>query len=238
MSDLISAVPPNDPDHDAVVDYSLIGVSFLPIAGQPIAELVRGSIARREAERQYDFNVKVATALDALVDRSVWTVESVLDSDDFMAAVSKGSRAAAETASDAKRERLAAAAAMSGPWFDMEPTRKMQFLDMVTRYEDIHVLLLTYFRDPRAWLAMNSNWQPGRYMTAGISTMLGEYVFADAPSWQEVVGPVLAEFVADGVAQVPINTTMSESGLLEPRTYPRGNDFLDYIHTIVNRTSS
>lgn len=62
-----------------------------------------------------------------------------------------------------------------------------------------------------------------------ISTILDRCVFQAIPDWQSTVSPILATFAADGVAQVPVSTMMSDSGVVEMRTLRRGDQFLQFI---------
>lgn len=231
MGDLVASVPDHDPDKDALIGYGLAAVGMLPLFGSAIADISGGMLAQRRETRQFEFNVGVAEAVEDLASRvDGLTPETLMNSDEFIAAYEKASRVAAETASRDKRARLARVLAHMGPWGGLDDTTRSQFLDMVARYDDLHVLLLRFFRDPSGWLVANApEWQPGQYMMVSISTILGRFVFPVASDWQSTVGPVIATFASDGVAQVPISTSMTEQGVLEKRTYPRGDEFLQFV---------
>ncbi len=117
-----------------------------------------------------------------------------------------------------------------GPWSDVVKSRREYFFDLVLRYDEIHILLLQIFRNPREWLAEHdSGWKPDTWMMAGISTLLTTYVFVDKPDWQSTVGPVVAALAADGMSQIPLTTMMSENGIVSARNSEMGNGFLSFI---------
>lgn len=231
-NDLVSSVPTSNPDKDALTDYGLTAVSALiPVVGGAIADATRGIIARRAEERRHEFDVMLAEAVTDLTGRvEDITPQSMVDSDEFMAAIAKVSRVAAETESVEKRKRLATALTHMGPWSAIDPTRRQHLLDLVARYDDLDIFLLRYFRDPVAWLVENAEtWQPGRYMMAGIQTILGDFVFPGQDGWQPSVSASISRFQADGVADVPLKTMMSDSGTVEKRTTMFGEQLLDFI---------
>ena len=232
MADLRDEIPEIDPDKSAATDYALIALdTFVPVVGGAIADLSRGMLARKAEERQNEFNTLVATEVAKISERvNELTPEAILESDEFMAAYSAASRVAAESDSKAKRARLARALSKMGPWENISRDRRARFFTLVMRYSDLHVFLLRYFRDPPAWLRQNApKWQPGRYMMAGIETVLGEHVFRGERDWKETIQPILGEITADGLGQVPLGTTMSEDGTVQKRTSSLGDQFLDFI---------
>jgi len=231
-NDLISAVPASNPDRDAMTDYALTAASaLLPIVGGAISDTARGMISRKAEERQHQFDTLVALEVTRLAERvEDITPQAMVESDEFMAAYAKVSRVAAETESIEKRQRLAAALTHMGPWSGIDSTRRHDLLNLVARYHDSDIFLLRYFRNPVTWLSENATgWQPGRYELAGIGTILGDYVFAGQSDWRPSVDASISRFEADGVANVPMGTTMSESGTVDRRTTAFGNQLLDFI---------
>lgn len=232
MSDLRDKVPESDPDKDALQDYALTAVDALvPIFGGVAADLSRGVLARRADERQHAFNRAVAeevVALAQLVDGL--TPESIVESDEFMAAFARGSRAAAETDSAAKRARLARVVARMGPWNDLAKERREYFFDLTGKYNDIHVFLLKYFVNPAEWLRKHdADFDPNSIMMGAVATVLERYVFPHEPNWRSVVNPALGELQRDGMADVPLSTMMSGDGTIQNRTTIEGSAFLSFL---------
>ncbi|MGY4856859.1 hypothetical protein [Cryobacterium sp. AP23] len=231
-NNLVAAVPESNPDKDALIDYGLTAVNaFVPIVGSGIADLARGIIARKSEERQHAFDTLVALEVTRLAEQVAGiTPQSMVESDEFMAAYAKASRVAAETESADKRQRLAAALTRMGPWSSIDPTRRQGLLDLVATYDDLQIFLLGYFRDPTAWLTANApDWRPGKYMMAGIDTILGDYVFTNGTDWRPSVTTALARFPLDGVADVPLQASMTDAGTVQKRTTSFGDQLLDFI---------
>jgi len=230
--ELIAALPEYHPDRDAGIDYGLTAVNaFIPIVGSGLADLARGIIARKAEERQHEFDTLIAvevTRLAGLVEGI--TPQSMVESDEFMAAYAKVARVAAETESTKKRQRLAVTLTQMGPWSTVDPTRRRDLMDLTAVYDDLHVFLLGYFRDPAAWLRANAPaWRPGKYMMAGIDTVLADYVFTDGTEWRPSVTAAVSRFSMDGVADVPMNVSMSDAGNVQKRTTAFGDQFLSFI---------
>ena len=230
-SDLVGAIPEHSPLDAAASDTGYAVIRTVPVVGGLVADLAQGAIGRRADARRHDFDVLVATELEKVRVRvGELSPEYILDSDEFMAAYAKASRVAAESDSTEKRARLARVLGQMGPWSDVVKSRREYFFDLVLRYDEIHILLLQIFRNPREWLAEHdSGWKPDTWMMAGISTLLTTYVFVDKPDWQSTVGPVVAALAADGMSQIPLTTMMSEDGIVSARNSELGNGFLSFI---------
>ena len=123
VSDLEDLVPPHEPAEDAIAFAGRAALSLIPAVGPLASETLAYALEARQAQRQHEFNVQIARALTQTMQRidSAATLEDVVGSDDFIAGVTRAQRAAAETASATKRQRLAAAVANGGGWAPFEP---------------------------------------------------------------------------------------------------------------------
>lgn len=66
----------------------------------------------------------------------------------FLASLARAARAAAETASQEKRQVLARAAAHSGPWSDVEQERREEFVQLACELQPVHIRLLVFLDAP------------------------------------------------------------------------------------------
>lgn len=225
------------PDRHPVVGGMGIAVfaalSAVPVVGGPAVEIASGILAFRQTGRQHEFNVAVAAALQSVVERlDGLTPASIVESDEFMAAYERASRAAAEAASAEKRARLAAALRHAGPWSSILELRRTQFLEFVVRFGDLHFAMLQFFADPRGWLRANvPDWEEPRASgMSSIGALLGEYYFPDVHGWQETVSPVLAELKAAGLLDnAPLSTGMTPEGTVQQRTKPLGHELIAFV---------
>ncbi|WP_167132522.1 hypothetical protein [Paramicrobacterium chengjingii] len=226
-------VPVHSPLKDTMINAGLAGVSAAPLVGGVVAQFTSGLLAERQGARQHEFNMAVAHAVDDLLTRfDGLTPASVLESDEFMAAYERASRAAAETSSAEKRARLASAIRHTGPWSTIDEPKRTQFLTLVARYDDLHFAMLSFFRDPRSWITANTadGNKPDQQGASSIGAILGKYVFSGVAGWQQLVTPALDDLQNAGLLDnAPLNTMMTGSGPLQQRTKPLGIELLQFI---------
>lgn len=232
MSDLVSAVPPHEPAEDALAFAGKAALGAIPVVGPIAAETLAHALNMRQSERQHDFNIKVAYALtDALerLDASI-TVEDVVDSDQFVAAITRAQRVAAETASQAKRRRLASAVVNGGTWAPFSASEREQFTRLVDDFDELHVFLLQYFTDPKGWLEARGLYeQHSNILMGGVAGPLASALGAPEATWSAPVTQAAADLGRAGLAEIPLKTSMSADGVFAPRTSPKGARFLAFI---------
>ncbi|QTV79262.1 hypothetical protein [Microbacterium sp. NIBRBAC000506063] len=226
-------VPGHSPLRDTMINAGLAGISAVPLVGGVVAQFTSGLLAERQGARQHKFNVAVARVVEDVLTRvDGLTPEAVLDSDEFMAAYERASRAAAETSSAEKRTRLASAVRHAGPWSTIDESKRAQFLTLVARYDDLHFAMLNFFRDPRAWIkASTADWhEPAQWGASSLGALLEKYVFPSVAGWRQLVTPVLDELQNAGLLDnAPLNTMMTPSGPLQQRTKPLGVELLQFV---------
>lgn len=209
----------------------LAALSTIPIAGPFLANATQSAMAIRENARRAEFDRLVIERLERIsADVAGITPESIISSDDFAAAYAKSSRVASETASKRKREYLARALGQMGPWNDIDVSRKHLLLDLVARYEELHIRLLDYFRAPILWIKKGTpQFQVDGGGIGGVSGPIGTYMFPGVPDWDATVVPALKTLENDSLANVPWTTTMSTEGTFQSRTTPLGDALLAFI---------
>lgn len=154
MTDLSALIPSHEPADDTLATVGGMALESIPLLGPLAGRALDHALATRERERRHEFDRAIVGELQRLAERmdETLTVADVVRSDEFFAALNYARRAAAETADDAKRQRLARAAAEAGPWSDFAASERAGFLRLVSKYDELHIWLLTYFADPVAWL--------------------------------------------------------------------------------------
>ena len=211
----------------ALTTAAMAAVGMMPGVGGAIQTIAQGTLAQRQAERDADFAMRVARRLQALENRP--TTDEVLDSDEFIAAWTKAERVAAETADSAKRERLARVLARTGPWAPYDPEDRAILLDLVTRYNEEHIALLDFFRDPsEAIRRTDPRWQPNVVGGAPV-TLVKQYLYPDNPAAVARVGRVAGDLQRDGTADIPLNAMMTGNGVLQKQTSALGDRLLDSL---------
>ena len=233
MTDLDALVPAHEPAHDAFAFAGKAALSMVPIVGPLAADTLAHALESRQAQRQHEFNVAIAHALSTALEKldEATTIEDVIRSDEFIAGVTRAQRAAAETASQQKRRRLAAAVVNGGSWAPFAATEREQFTRLVDEFDALHIWMLHYFTDPRAWLQARDLYrQHENILMGGIDGPLGTALAAHPNVWNGPVTQAAADLDRNGLASIPLTTTMSASGIFGSRTSTKGRRFLAFIN--------
>lgn len=233
MTDLDALVPPHEPAEDTLAFAGKAALSLVPVVGPLAAETLAHALETRQAERQHEFNVAIAQALTDAISRldDAATIEDIVGSDEFIAAVTRAQRAAAETASHHKRQRLAAAIANGGSWAPFSASEREQFTRLVDEFDELHVWLLHYFTDPTGWLQSRDLYaQHANLMMGGIDGPLGTALGVPQNVWRGPVGQAASDLDRTGLASIPLTTMMTPQGVFAPRTSEKGRRFLAFIN--------
>lgn len=233
MTDLNELVPPYEPAEDTLAFAGKAALSMVPVLGPVAAEVLALAMETRQAERQNEFNAAIARALTDAILRldGAATIEDIVRSDEFIAGVTKAQRAAAETSSQKKRQRLAAAVANGGSWAPFSASEREQFKRLVDEFDDLHVWLLHYFTDPAGWLRSRELYaQHANVMIGGIEGPLGTALGTQRAIWGGAVAQAAADLERASMASIPLTTTMSSQGVFAPRTNEKGRRFLAFLN--------
>ncbi len=230
MTDLEAAVPPHEPAEDTLALVGKMGLSAIPIVGQMAAETLAHALETRQAQRQHDFNVTIARALTAALERldDSITIEEVVESDDFLAALTRAQRAASETSSESKRARLAAAVARSGSWAQFARSEREQFLRLAESFGDLHVWLLHYLDDGVDWLRSN-NIPPLHTTEASNENPLNQIFHVPLSHWWGPVSQATDDLERERLVAIPTELADWPARQLSARTTPKGRHFLRFL---------
>ncbi|MGP6176860.1 hypothetical protein ACTU6U_06095 [Microbacterium sp. A196] len=154
MPDLSALIPPHEPAEDTLATVGGMALDAIPLIGPVAGRVLDLALATRERERRNEFDTAIVGALQRLAQRAdeTLTVADVVNSDEFLATLARTRRAAAETASTSKRQRLARAAVSALDPNAPSRAERESNLRLITELDDLHIWLLAYFADPRAWL--------------------------------------------------------------------------------------
>lgn len=233
MTDLEALVPPHEPAEDTFAYAGKAALSAIPVVGPLAAETLAFALESRQAQRQHDFNMAIAQALTgalAQLDETA-TLEDIVGSDEFIAAVTRAQRAAAETASEQKRHRLAAAVANGGSWAPFSASEREQFTRLVDEFDGLHVWMLHYFTNPAEWLKARGLYaQHENLLMGGISGPLESALGVSSDIAHGPVTQAAADLERNGLASIPLTTTMSADGVFSARTNAKGRRFLAFLN--------
>ncbi|WP_431279891.1 hypothetical protein [Leifsonia poae] len=200
--------------------------------GGAAVEIASGLIASRQAERQYDFDIKIARAVDnILANSSGLQSADILNSDEFMASYERAARLAAESASQEQRERLAWAAAQMGDWSTVPQAIRQQLFHMLGEIQDIHARTLAFLDDPQSFIAKTQpNWQTeaGPFVPTTVPQLIKQWIFDNEPGSADLTDIVIDYLESHRLANVPTQM-MSTEGAYSTHTTRLGRDLLHLI---------
>ncbi|WP_309102496.1 hypothetical protein [Microbacterium sp.] len=246
MSDLGSLIPPHEPAEDALATIGGMALDAIPILGPLAGRALDHALASRAAQLRHEFDVAVVAKLKTLADahNTELTVADIVNSDDFLAAFIRARRIATETASETKRERLAAAVANDGHWSPFARSEAQRFNRLVEAFDDLHVWLLHYLDQSVDWPRVRgfegNRWAPSE--NNPLSSILG-VPFA---TWWKPYAQSVADLQRDGLVEIldfsappieppagfpPIPQAQLRDNTREmrARTTQRGREFLAFI---------
>lgn len=226
---LESLVPPHEPATDALTFVAGIALDAIPVLGPMGTRALDHALAARDRERRSEFDHAVVAELRRQADEAL-TVASVVASDEFLAALARGQRAASETASVTKRGRLGSAVASTITESSLAAHERAGFWRFLEQYDDLHVWLLGFFSDPVAWLDSHGLSAAHERIRGGsISEPLSAALGLDprgTPAVREAIEDLQRDMM---LGAFDLNTGRSERGQFNSQTTARGRRFLRFL---------
>lgn len=218
----------------SVVAGSLLGVlSSVPLAGGAVAGAIEGAILAAARARDEDWWAMISARLLALESEVQENVN--LHDPAFVAAVHRLTRAAQESDDNAKRNRLAAAVALSGSWASIPPDHRDRMERILTSSSSREVFLLNVFADPEAWLRSEDPEAVAGYMNmsvGSIDSFIDGHLARRDDAEKTAVIEALDSLSRAGLVSIPRSAMMTGSGILQPRATSLGLAFLRYLRDI------
>lgn len=224
--------PAFDAGREIPVAVARGAVGAIPALGPILESTVFRAIDLAGRKRDVEFLQHLMARIRRLEDRGM-TAQQLADDAAFVAATRRIVRAAEEEASEDKRILLLNALMNAGSWSSLPAVTRTRFLELVIRYSELHVFLLQYFSDPRAWLTAHADgWHEERspFAAGSVGSVLQRWVFVDDPLWPGEVNRAVGELSADGLLTLNgLNTIGSGSSLYASYTTERALDFIRFV---------
>lgn len=211
--------PPKQAKGDAAHALAKAGISLIPWAGGPAAELFQYLVQPPLEKRRIEWMDYVGEKLLELEQRGV-DVQKLSENEEFVSAVLHASQLAIRTHRQEKREALRNA--LFNIAFGKAPEESVQqiFLECIDSFTDLHVQLLKFFQQPPI---------SGNVMMGALSSVI-EQGMPNLRGKGQIYGQVWSDLVARGlVGNVGLQVMMSGHGLGEKRATALGDAFLEFI---------
>lgn len=235
MTDLSGLIPPHEPAEDVLATAGGMALDAIPLLGPVAGRVLDLALATRERERRHEFDTAVVAELERLAEwtDATLTVGDVVNSDEFLATLARARREADETASASKRQRLAHAAVSALDPDAPARAEREGYLRLIAELDDIHIWLLAYFADPRAWL--DHHGLLGAYKNVASGDVAGPLEHAlsilDIPL-SASVETALSDLDRNDLASVSprvLRPLVTAETMYQSRISSRGRAFLKYL---------
>lgn len=232
MSGYIMADIPGEPKRSAAdVAYAVIkaGVSAVPVAGGPAAELL-GLIFGPPLEKRRDRWIdELASAVKEVQGKiEDLTPEKLSANEAFVTTAMRASEIAIRTHEEDKLDALRNAVVNTALPDAPNDTLQQIFLNYVDSLTAWHLRILAFFDDPADWGRKHNvrypDWQmgaPSAVLECAMPELRGQRGFYDL-----IVNDLEQRGLKSGGG---LHTTMTASGMLSPRIAPLGKEFLNFI---------
>lgn len=205
------------------------GISSIPIAGAPAAEIFALIVTPPLERRRDEWIESIGEGLKELAQKKEgFKIEDLTENDTFITTITHASQAAIRNHQKEKLEALRNgvlnAALPNAPEEDLQ----LMFLDFVDSFTTYHLAILKFLDDPKEWGTKYGITYPDWYR-GNISAAL-ELAFPDLRGKREIYDVFITELHSRGLINIEgVHTSMSATGILASRTSPVGQQFLAFI---------
>lgn len=197
----------------------------VPFAGGVLAVKYAQAFRRADQRRFEQWQQQIEAALDAIVaEADGIDIEKLFADDNFVDALASATRIAEKSAAVEKRAALQNALFHVGLNTSIDADKRAIFLRYVDELTPSHMSLLRLADDPPGWFERRSQAWPG-------GSLLG-VVSAAFPAWtgdESFIDTIASDLAGRGLADLPLRTMMTPSGVMAQRTKPKGREFIEFI---------
>jgi hypothetical protein len=211
------------------------GLSFVPLAGAPLAELVGLVLQPALEHRREEWLQRLGSAVQEIRDRpGAPTIEELSQNEVFVTVVLNATVAAMRTHQEGKLDALRAAVMNAALPMAPDEHTQLMFIRFVDELTALHLRILSYLRDPPGWFALYDIPRPN--ISMGARSAILESALPELKDRSDVYTQAVNELSARGLLSGSLSGMVSEQGLYQPLTSPLGNRFLDFITAPVSLT--
>lgn len=195
-------------------------LSAIPIGGTLITT-VWDTVKSNAIARRYE---EWKSLVEERLSKLEITLEGIGNNESFTSCLLRTTELAAKTSQERKREMLANAL-VNSLIIDIDENTMMIFLDLLSTYTEIHIIILGFFQRP-------TNFEPviksNMYMGSPITLFFETY--PDLKKEEDLIRIIIKELFADGLlSSESMSGMMTADGAKAKRTTEFGDKFLKFI---------
>lgn len=206
------------------------GISQIPIAGAPAAEIFALIVAPPCERRRDEWVESIGNGLKELAEKvEGFRLDELSQNEAFITTVTHASQAAIRNHQKEKLEALRNAILNAALSNAPEEDLQLMFLNFVDSFTPWHLAILKFFENPKEWGNKHDIKFPSFKLVASPSTVL-ELAFIELKGKQETYDLYVKDLFARGLLSTDsLHITMTEAGAFAPRTTSLGKEFLSFI---------
>ncbi len=157
-------------------------------------------------------------------------MEDLSENEAFVTMVLQATQVAVRNHQEEKLEALRNAVLNSALPNAPDDDIQLIFLNLVDGLTTWHLRVLALFNSPTKWAEANEKPFPQGWSMGGVSQVI-EHAYPELARQGELVDKVVRDLRTEGLADIPLGTMMTRSGIIESRTNGFGKRFLAFIST-------
>jgi len=235
--DVKKDLEPNAVDGALSITRTLVGI--VPLVGSPLTELVTAIFGSPVSKRRDDWLIYVVEGLEETKARlKDFAPENLKDNEQFISATLQATQIAIRNHQREKLEALRNAVLNTAIGINIDETVQLMFIEAIDTLTPLHLRVLKYFDDPKAYFENNNVPVPTGYQMGSRSQIL-ELALPEIKGNQQLSKIVVNELAARGLlsdGSMALTTVVSQDGLFNSLSSDMGKAFLQYIND-PNKTS-
>jgi len=215
---------------DVIHAIAKAGISAIPIAGAPAAEIFALVVTPPLERRRDEWIESIGNGLKELAQKvEGFKIEDLAKNESFITTVTHASQAAIRNHQKEKLEALRNAVLNAALPNSPEEDLQLMFLNFVDSFTPWHLVILKFFNDPKGWGQQHGVSLREHYLGSSLSQVLEEAI-ADLKGKQEKYDLFVKDLYSRGLMTTDsLHTMMTESGVFTSRTTAMGKQFLTFI---------
>ena len=205
------------------------GLSAVPLAGGPAAELFNAIITPPLAKRRDKWIESIAEGLKELEEKvEGFNIENLNKNEMFITTVMHATQAAIRNHQEEKLKALRNAVLNATSSNAPEEDLQMMFLNWVDELTSWHLRILKFFDDPKRWFEKHEITLPN--LEFGAPSHALTHAFPELKNERDFYDQVVKDLYSRGLMGLEqLQTTMTAQGIYASRTTSAGKEFIQFI---------
>jgi hypothetical protein len=231
---------PRPSKEDVIYALTKSGVSQIPIVGASAAEILALVVAPPLQKRRDEWIESIGEGLKKLEETvEGFKIEELANNEKFITTVAHASQAAIRTHQKEKLKALRNAVLNAALPNSPEEDLQLMFLSFVDSLTPSHLIILSFFENPKEWGEKHGITYPTHYLAGSPSAAL-EHAFPEFRGKRELYDVFIKDLFSRSLMRTEsIHTTTTATGMFAPLITDLGKQFLKFITSpIENDTKS